>query len=258
MATAMAACAAMGLRAAYMGSIGNDHNGRLVTSELQQRGVDLSPVMTRDCPNRFAVITVDETSGERIVLWDRDERLNLAPGDFDPSLMRSARIVHVDDEDQQGAILAARAAREADVIVTSDIELVTPLTAQLVGLASIPIFAQHTLPALTGDSDPERGLRAIAATHPNKPICVTLGAGGAMMLDGDVLTRVPGFAIQAIDTTGAGDVFRAAFIWALLNGLDTPNMLKFANAAAAAACLREGAMASVPALDEVQRVLSGA
>jgi sugar/nucleoside kinase (ribokinase family) len=72
------------------------------------------------------------------------------------------------------------------------------------------------------------------------------------------LTHVPGFAIHAIDTTGAGDVFRAAFIWALLNGLETRDMLKFANAAAAAACLREGAMASVPALDEVQRVLSGA
>ena len=65
MATAMAAGASLGLRAAYLGSVGNDHNGRFVISELQQRGVDISPVMTRDCPNRFAVIAVDDIKRNR-------------------------------------------------------------------------------------------------------------------------------------------------------------------------------------------------
>ena len=115
MATAMAACAGFGLKTAYLGCVGNDHDGRLVRSELEQRGVDVSQVMTRECANRFAVITVDETCGERIVLWDRDEALNLGPGDIDPALIRSARLVHVDDEDQEAAIVAATVARSAGV-----------------------------------------------------------------------------------------------------------------------------------------------
>src|SRR6187431_616582 len=90
MATAMAACAGLGLRAAYLGSTGNDQNGRLIVSELQQRGVDVSGVMTRECANRFAVIAVDETSGERIVLWDRDDRLNIVTSDLDPAVIAAA------------------------------------------------------------------------------------------------------------------------------------------------------------------------
>lgn len=257
MATAMAACASLGLRAAYLGSVGSDHNGRMVLSELQQRNVDVSPVMTRDCPNRFAVIAVDETSGERIVLWDRDERLDLARGDIDPQLVRSARVVHVDDEDQDAAIEAASIAREYAVRVTSDIERLTGRTGELVDAVAVPIFAQHLLPALTGHADPERALRSLRRPH-HEMLCVTLGASGAMLLIRDELVVEPAFNVTAVDTTGAGDVFRAALIHALLNEQPAREMLRFANAAAAASCSRQGAMASVPSLDEVRRVLSGA
>jgi sugar/nucleoside kinase (ribokinase family) len=258
MATAMAACAALGLRAGYLGCVGNDHNGRAVTSELAFRGVDVSPVMTRECANRFAVITVDESSGDRIVLWDRDDRLNLSAPDIDIRLVSSARIVHVDDEDQHGAIAAAKAASEAGVIVTSDIDRVNGLTMQLIESVSIPIFAQHVLPQMTGESDPERGLRAVRGAHPDKPLCVTLGAAGAMMLDRDELIHEPGFVIQAFDTTGAGDVFRAGLIYALLNDYEPREMLRFANCAAALSCTRGGAMAGVPSLEDVKFFLSGA
>src|SRR3982751_1620234 len=77
MATAMAACAGFGLSAVYFGCVGNDQNGRLALSEIGRRGVNVGHVLTRACANRFAVITVDVTSGERIVLWDRDDALNI-------------------------------------------------------------------------------------------------------------------------------------------------------------------------------------
>src|SRR6185436_6037420 len=115
MATAMAACAGFGLKTAYVGCVGHDHSGRLLRAELEQRGVDISLVKTRECTNRFAVITVDETTGERIVLWDRDERLNLASREIEALPIAAARIVHVDDEDQEAAIAAATIARRAGV-----------------------------------------------------------------------------------------------------------------------------------------------
>ena len=257
MATAMAACAALGLRAAYLGSVGNDHNGRRVISELQQRGVDVSPVMTRECPNRFAVIAVDETSGERIVLWDRDDRLNIARRDIDPQLVRSARLLHVDDEDQEAAIHAAAIGRECGVPVTSDIERMTARTRDLIDAVAIPIFAQHLLPVLTGDTDAERALRSLRRPH-HQMLCVTLGASGAMLLSGDELIVEPAFRVPIADTTGAGDVFRAAFIYGLLNEQPLREILRFANAAAAVSCTRAGAMAGVPSRDEIGRVLSGA
>jgi sugar/nucleoside kinase (ribokinase family) len=257
MATAMAACSALGLRSAYLGSAGNDHNGRLIISELQQRGVDVSNVRTRDCANRFAVIAVDETSGERIVLWDRDDRLNLSAVDLHPALIASARLVHVDDEDQDGAIAAALVAKAAGVPVTSDIDRITDRTKDLIAAVSVPIFAEHVLPAITGESDMERALRQVRRSHTGL-LCVTLGPGGAMLLAGDELVIEPAFGVTAVDTTGAGDVFRAAFIHGLLAGSLPRDMLRFANAAAAISCTRAGAMNSVPARAEVDRLLTGA
>ena len=255
MATAMAACASFGLKAAYLGAVGNDHNGRLILSELQQRGVDVSKVKTRECANRFAVITVDETTGERIVLWDRDERLNLKPREIDAALIASARLVHVDDEDQEGAIVAAGLARQAGVPCTSDIDRITDRTKDLIAAVSIPIFAQHVLPAITGESDMGSALKAVRRSHDGM-LCVTLGAEGAMLLNGGDLLLEPGRQVQAVDTTGAGDVFRAAFIHALLKGAEPREMLRFANAAAALSCTRAGAMAGVPSLADVQRTLN--
>lgn len=255
MATAMAACAGFGLKTAYFGSAGHDYNGRLILGELAARGVDISRVLTRECANRFAVITVDETSGERIVLWDRDDRLNIARDEIDPALIGNARLVHVDDEDQEAAIATALIARQAGIPVTSDIDRITDRTVDLIAAVSIPIFAEHVPTAITGKSDMRRALQALRRTHQGM-LCVTLGPGGAMMLVGDELVSEHAVEITAVDTTGAGDVFRAAFIYGLLNDFPPQQLLRFANAAAAVACTRAGAMAGVPTLAEAERLFA--
>jgi len=257
MATALAGCAALGLRPAYVGAVGTDDNGRRVTRELAGRGIDLSHVVTRDAANQFAVITVDERNGERIVLWDRDDRLRLQPAEVPAALLASARLVHVDDVDEAAAIRAATLARDAGVPVTSDLDRVTERTRELVAAVSIPIFAEHVVPAITGAADYEQGLRRLRQEHAGM-LCITLGPRGSMMLVADRLYAEPGFAVPAVDTTGAGDVFRAGFIHALLAGLAPAEILRFANAAAALSCMRAGALASAPTLAEVTRFMASA
>jgi sulfofructose kinase len=257
MATALAACASFGLKTAYLGAVGGDPNGRLIAEQLHQRGVDTSLILTRDCANRFAVITVDDESGDRFILWDRDERLNLLAAEIDVTAVGSARLVHVDNEDEPAAIAAARIARAADTPVTSDIDRVTAQTLELIDLVTVPILAEHVLGELTGVTDPERALRQLRRPH-HAMACVTLGAAGAVLLVDDDVYHQPAVAIRAVDTTGAGDVFRAGFIYGLLSGYAARGLLAFANAAAAQSCTRAGAMAGVPSLDEVQQLLSGA
>lgn len=257
MATALAACAALGLRPAYVGAVGSDDNGGIVRRELAGRGIDLTHVVTREAANQFAVITVDERTGERIVLWDRDDRLMLQAADVPEALIASARLVHVDDVDEESAIRAATLARAAGVPATSDLDRVTDRTAELVAAVSIPIFAEHVVPALTGEADYERGLRKLRQTHAGM-MCLTLGPRGSMMLVDDRLYVEPGFAVEAVDTTGAGDVFRAGFIHAFLNGGAPAEILRFANAAAAMSCTRAGALNSVPSLTEVERFMAEA
>ncbi len=257
MATALAACAALGLRTAYIGAVGTDDNGRRIRQELGGRGIDLSHLVTREGHNQFAVITVDERSGERVVLWDRDDRLMLQPEDIPAGVIASARLVHVDDVDEEAAIRAATLARKAGVPATSDLDRVTNRTADLVAAVSIPIFAEHVLPAITGEADHERALFKLRRTHAGM-LCVTLGPRGSMMLVGDRLFVEAGFAVKAVDTTGAGDVFRAGFIHGLLSGHAPAEILRFANAAAALSCTRPGALHGVPALAEVVAFMAAA
>jgi sugar/nucleoside kinase (ribokinase family) len=253
-ATALCACARLGLRAKYIGVVGPDHNGRRLRDELERRGVDTAHVVVRGSANRFAVILVPDRSGERIVLWHRDDEAALGDAELPASLLASARVVHVDDEDQDAAIRAARRARDAGLIVTSDIDRLTERTLELVEAVGIPIFAEDVTAALTGEPDPERALRRLRRPH-HRLACVTLGDRGALLLAGDDLHSAPAVPIAAVDTTGAGDVFRGAFIYALLQGWAPDRLLPFANAAAALSCTAPGAIASVPSLADVLRLL---
>jgi sugar/nucleoside kinase (ribokinase family) len=254
MATAMCACAALGLRARYAGVTGTDENGRRVRAELARRGIDLTDVIIRDAQNQFAVILVDETNGDRIVLWDRDERLLMRDRDIPVEAIAAARVLHVDDVDQNAAIRAAQVAREHGVDVTSDIDRLTDRTRELIDTVTIPIFAEHVATRETGCVDQEKALRMLQQPH-HKLLCVTLGERGAIALDEDGVHRAPAFQVEAVDTTGAGDVFRAGFIYAWLRGWSTEDMLRFANAAAAVSCTRLGALGGIPNLDEVEALL---
>lgn len=253
-ATALATCSRMGLRTKYLGTTGTDDNGRRIREELDRRKIDLTDAIIRDAPNQFAVILVEERSGERIVLWDRDERMRLREREVPPEVFLSTRVLHVDDVDQDAAIRAARLARDRGILVTSDIDRLTNLTEELVGSVTVPIFAGHVPRALTGEDDPERALRKLRRVHDGL-LCVTLGANGAMALDGDRPFHVPAVKVEAVDTTGAGDVFRGAFIYALLEGRAPAEVLRFANAAAAVSCTRLGALNGAPSLEETLRVM---
>jgi sugar/nucleoside kinase (ribokinase family) len=255
MATAMCACARLGLRAKYAGVTGTDENGRRVRAELQRRGIDLSDVIIRDAQNQFAVILVDQTNGDRIVLWDRDDRLLMRDRDIPVDAIADARVLHVDDVDQPAAIRAADAARAQGVPTTSDIDRITDQTGDLIAAVSIPIFAEHVPPRVTGVNDQEQALKSLRQPH-HRLLCVTLGDRGAMAFDDDGIHYAPAFQVDAVDTTGAGDVFRAGFIYALLQDWSTDDILRFANAAAAVSCTRLGALGGIPSLAEVEALVA--
>lgn len=259
-ATTLSACAALGLKTSYVGTIARDDNGTLVRKALERRGVDTSRAIVREGDNPFAVIVIADASaehGERIVLWKRPAPMRLSGSDLPKDLASDARLVHVDDVDIEAAIAAGRAGIAAGVPVTTDIEALKPGTEDLIGSVTVPIFAEQVPPALTGESNMETAMRRLRNRHGGL-LCVTLGPHGAAALDGDRYIRQPGFRIDAIDTTGAGDVFRAGFIYALLRG-DTPaEILRFACAAAAVSCTRKGAINAVPSLEDVNALLGGA
>ena len=254
-ATTLCTCAAMGLRARYVGTFGNDEHGRLIRSELEQRGIDTSHAVVRYAPNRHAVVLVDEHSGERTIVWQRDSSLALRQGDLSRDAIAGARVLHLDNVDEDTAITAARLGRDAGLIVTTDIDQVTERTSELVAAVTFPMLAERVPQALTGETDPQKAIRALRQQHEGM-LCVTRGPRGSMLLVGTELHEAPAFEVTAVDTTGAGDVFRGALIYSLLRGDRPDSMLRFANAAAALSCTREGAIAGIPNLREIEGLLA--
>src|SRR5437870_6660591 len=81
-ASAMVACARLGLRTKYIGTVGDDERGRIQMESLRGSGINLDHVQVRrDCPNQSAYIVIDQSTGERTVLWSRPECLRLSPGE---------------------------------------------------------------------------------------------------------------------------------------------------------------------------------
>jgi len=249
--TALATCAAMGLSTSYIGTIGSDRNGERIRDELRRRRIDATGAVVRHAANPFAVILLDEDHGERVVLWHRDAAIALLAAEVDREAVTTARLLHVDDVDIEASVQAAGIARAAGKPVTSDIERTGDEARTLVDAVTIPIFAEHVPAALTGIDDVSRALARLRQPH-HTMLCVTLGARGALLLAGDDIVRVPGIAVKTVDTTGAGDIFRGAFIYALLRGDPPREIVRFANTAAALSCTRIGAMHSIPSLSDIR------
>jgi sulfofructose kinase len=252
-ATALVTCARFGLRTKFVGAIGHDEDGRRILSELAGRGVDVGDVAALDMPTATATILIDD-QGERLVLWHRDERLCVPVESLPMDAITRARVVHVDDVDIEAAIAAASVARRAGARVTCDIDHVTPRTATLLEHVTDPVFAEQVPLDVTGLTDQAEALRALWDRY-RVPMVVTLGERGALGFDGDTMLAAPAFPVHVVDTTGAGDVFRAGFIFGLQQAWDANNRIRFANAAAAVSCTRLGSMSSAPSLDEVHALM---
>jgi len=248
--TALATCAAMGLRTSYIGTIGSDRNGERMREELSRRRIDTSDAVARNAANPFAVILLDDRSGERVVLWHRDPAIGLSSAEVDRTAVTAARLLHVDDVDLAASIQSANVAVAAGKPVTSDIERTTDDVRALIDAVTIPIFAEHVPAELTGETNLPRALERLRRPH-HSMLCVTLGARGALLLAGHDVIHEPGISVQTVDTTGAGDIFRGAFIYALLRGEPPREIVRFANAAAALSCTRIGAMSSIPSPEEI-------
>jgi sugar/nucleoside kinase (ribokinase family) len=252
----MCACAALGLRVKYVGTTGADENGRLIRNELGRRNVDTTDVFTRQAATRFAIVLVNEADGERLVLWDADRRLQLDDAELPVDALTSTRVLHVDDTDAATALRSAARARASGALVTSDIDTVTGRTGDLIGAVTHAIFSEHVPLGLTGRNDVADALHELAERHDNV-LCVTMGPHGSMAIEHGQMHHAPAFNVVAVDTTGAGDVFRAGFIYALLRNMPIDQTLRFANAAAALSCTRPGAISSVPTLAEVNALVTG-
>lgn len=254
-ATAMVALARWGAKTKYIGKLGSDELGQFSLHSLQEEGVDVSSVTIKpNTTNQFAMIIVDGVSGERTILWDRDERLMYREGELKKKDTCSGKILHLDGHDTRAAIRSAQWAKKEGIPAVIDIDKVEPLTGKLIRQIDFVITSSRFPTLMTGISGREKALIELQK-QTSGFLCSTLGHEGAMALVNGEILYVKGFKIKAVDTTGAGDVFHAGFIYGLLQNWEVVEILRFANAAAALKCRDIGGRKGIPTLEEVEKFL---
>ena len=236
-ATAIAACARLGLTAHYIGRFGDDAFGVESRTSLTSAGVctDGSRVAV-GATNQFAVVIVDGRTGERTVLWDRHPGLTMDAEGVSKDDGTSGRVLIVDCHDTAAAAQAAR-----DLLQHVD---------ALIAAESFPT-------ELTGFDAPGRALEAMAREFGAPVVCVTLGKEGSLARAGGREIRTPAFRVDCVDSTGAGDAFRAGFAAGCLRSPDgdLEDVLRYANAVAALNCRALGARGGLPEPQDVERLL---
>ncbi len=252
-ATALVALSRWGRRCKYVGNVGDDEHGRLSALLLSREGIDLAHVRAvPGASSQFAVILVEEKTGERTILWDRDPKIRVSPEELPLVEIRRARALLLDGHDVPSAIVAARTARAAGVPIVLDAEKVQEGTAELLSLCDHIVAAGHFPGLLIPGATAEDGAREILRRYGPKTSTVTLGARGAFGCDGREEIFSPSIRVEAVDTTGAGDIFHAGFLYALLEGLPFRKILAFANAAAGLSCRGMGGRAAIPTTEEIR------
>jgi sulfofructose kinase len=257
-ASAMVSLQRLGLKTAYAGRYGSDEDGRFGLRAIEYEGVNLDFVeMIDGADNQIAFIIIDSRSGERTIIWDRDERLSYRPDEAPIELATRGRILHLDAHDPPACAVMARAAHEAGAIVTADIDNIYEGLPELLPHIDVLITSAEFPHRLTGISDERASLVEVKARYDCAIVGTTRGARGALIYCGGEFIESPAFDVPGgcRDTTGAGDAFHGGFIYGMLSGEDLETCMKLGNAVAALKCRSLGARAALPTEDELREFL---
>jgi sulfofructose kinase len=256
--TAMVTLARLGIRVSFIGVVSDDPFGSKIRENLIQQGVDIACLKIRPgCTSQFAFIAVSAETGNRTIFWTRGSIPPLRAEEIDLKGFASARILHLDGLMLDASLQAADQAKRLGLTVVLDAGTIRKGSRELVSHVEVLIASECFAAGMTGQSMIDEGsLHKLRKMGP-RDVVITMGAKGSIGLGKDGPIRQAPFPVNAVDTTGAGDVYHGAYIYGLLKGWPMGECMRFASAAAAIKCLKIGAQAGIPRLRDVEAFLEG-
>lgn len=256
--TALAAASKLGMHTEMITDLGDDETGDLILEEFRRQRVGTSTV-ERIPGGRSSVsyVMVNPNTGSRTKFPYRDSLPPIIWTQERKELIADASVLHLDGTKYEDALNAARLARESGVTVSLDgcsMQWENEKNLELVSMVDILIMNARYPGRVSGWEDPEKALRYFATLGP-RVLVSTQGSSGCIALLGSEIVRFPAFPVDAIDTTGAGDVFHGAFLAEYLRGASIPDCVRYASAVAAIKCTHIGGRAGVPTDEEARGFL---
>lgn len=248
-AQAMVTLARLGASVGFVGRIGDDDAGRLMTASFIEEGVDVDRLQIEPgATSSESIILVDQATGKRSICANRGSAAEVPAAGLDLAYVCSGRILHLDGHSHDAALVAARAARAAGVVVCLDAGYPDPRLGALVEVTDV-LIAGERFARTAADHLPTAAERLL--TVGPRIVVVTSGEHGSLTRTAHAEFETPAFRVPVVDTTGAGDVFHGAYLFGLLRGWDLEHVAEFAAATAAIKCTKLGGRAGIPRLAAV-------
>lgn len=265
--------ARLGVAVSWLGRVGDDSLGERVVREIRAEGVDARPIVDADAATGLMVKERPSAASTAVHYYragSAGSRLSLE--DLSDGWIEDAALLHITgitallSASAHGTVLDAIArAKRSGVPVSFDINYRSALATRESAGPVLRHIAERADIVFGGDDEFAilyPGLApADAAARLRDAGCATTvlkqGPDGATVFAADGETSAPGFAIDPLDTVGAGDAFVAGYLSALLSGLATDAVLQRANACGAMACLVPGDWEAAPTLRDLDRFFDG-
>lgn len=257
-ATTAVGLSRLGLKTAYIGRFGADKEGDFGLQSLRDEGVELRfAEQVAGAKTQIAFIIIDERSGERTVIWHRDEKLSFDASDAPTKAAALGKVLHFTPHDTAACLALARAAKAGGTIVSIDIDNTFAGVNELLPQVDILISSAEFPEKLVGIRNKKSALREIRERFGCPLVGMTLGETGSLILCGDKFIETKGFAVPngCKDTTGAGDSFRVGFLYSFLKGETIEQAARTANAVAALKCREIGARTALPTVAELTKLM---
>jgi ribokinase len=221
-------------------------------------GVDTAAVTIRPgCQSSSCVVIISAATQTRTVVWSPGNAWTGDPVYLPDALFESAHVLHLDGLQAESALIAARRFKDSGKTVSLDAGSFHPGVDTLLPLADWLVCAESFVRRQTGAADTAEAVLALYRQYRPEVAAATQGKdGGLWTTDGQTVHRYRPMPVAAVDTTGAGDVFHGAVIYARLQGWDWPQVFAFASAVAALKCTRLGGRTGIPTRSAVDAYLA--
>ncbi|MFE3559168.1 ribokinase [Streptomyces sp. NPDC059193] len=249
------AAARLGARTALLARVGDDTYGRLLLDSQRAAGVDTTGVLVGEAPTGVALITVDP-SGDNSIVVSPGANAKLTPTDVRPAagLLRVSRVVSAQLEIPLETVMEVIRNLPPDSRFVLNPSPPRTLPSEILKACDPLIVNEHEARVILGQrrvsEDPKEWALMLLALGPAS-VVVTLGGNGALVASAEGITRVDPIEVEAVDTTGAGDSFTAALAWRLSQAASLTDAAIYAARVGAAAVTKHGAQDSFPTAEEV-------